>query len=260
MTTENKTEKKPKENKLDFDVKEMADNGLHLGHQTSKLHPKMSKYIVGIRNTIHIIDLEKTAEKLKEALIFISETYADGEKMLFVGTKPPIREEVKKAATECGSPYVNERWLGGIFTNFDVISKRIGEYKKLLEEKEKGNFDKMTKKEKAKAEKKFEKMKAKFDGIKEMAKIPSAVFVVGADREKTCIKEAKLRGVKVIAVADTNINPEEIDFPIPANDDSIASVRYILEKVVQAAKKGIKNEKREMAKKEKVESGNDDKK
>ena len=248
MTTEKKdkeqkekTTPKKKAIKLpSIDVKEMSENGLHLGHQTSKLHPKMSSYIVGIRNTIHIIDLEKTAEKLKEALEFIGELYANGEKMLFVGTKPPIKEEVKKAAIECQSPYVSERWLGGIFTNFEVIKKRIDQYKKLVEEKEKGEFEKMTKKEKAKTEEKLEKMRAKFEGIKDMTGLPEAVFVVGADNEKTCLKEAKLKGVKVIAITDTNINPDEIDVPIPANDDSLSSIRYILGKVIETIKNNKK--------------------
>lgn len=214
-----------------INVEEMAAAGLHFGHRTSKLNPKMLPFIFGTRNSVHIIDLEKTKEKLIEALKFIEELVKEKKTILFVGTKIQIRNLLKEVARECGLPYINERWLGGTFTNFSMIRKRV-EYLIDLEKKlAEGYFDHYTKKEKKEIEKKIENLKKKFEGLKTLEKIPEAIFVCDMVKEKLAVKEAKKKKVKVIAIADTNADPSLADYPIPANDDAISSVRYILERV-----------------------------
>jgi small subunit ribosomal protein S2 len=219
---------------IKLEIEEMAKAGLHFGHKTSKLHPKMLPYIFGARNNIHIIDLEKTKEKLKEALNFIQELIKEKKVILIVGTKIQLRELVKEFANQFNFPYINYRWLGGTFTNFNVIKKRIEYLKELEEKKEKGEFEKYTKKEKTILEKKLSKLKEKFDGIKKLEKLPDAVFILDMEKEKLAVKEAKKMGIKIIAISHTNADPTLADFPIPANDDAISSVKYILEKVKEA--------------------------
>jgi len=238
MTKEAKKEEKTKkENGLEISIEEMTKKGVHLGHKISRLHPKMEKYIFGIRNTVHIIDLKKTESNLKKALMFISDLFEKGGNMLLVGTKPPLRSLIERIAQECGIPYVSERWLGGIFTNFEVISKRAKTFKEFKEQKEKGEFEKFSKKERARKERKLMEMEKKFKGIQDLDKVPEAVFICDIQRDKNCLKEAKEKGVKVIAICDTNTDPSQIDYPIPANDDAITSVEYILEKVKEAINK-----------------------
>jgi len=220
-----------KENPFNLDVEEMARAGLHLGHKTSKVHPKMFPFIFGTRNTIHVIDLEKTKEKLEEALKFIQELVLQNKTILFVGTKPQIKDLVKQIATELGYPYVNERWLGGTFTNFEVIKKRAAHLKELEKKFQEGAFEKYTKKEKTEIEKKIKKLEKKFGGIKNMEKLPDAVFICDMVKDKLAVKEAIEKKVKIIAISDTNADPTLADYPIPANDDAISSVKYILEKV-----------------------------
>jgi small subunit ribosomal protein S2 len=219
---------------IKLEIEEMAKAGLHFGHKTSKLHPKMLPYIFGARNNIHIIDLEKTKEKLKEALNFIQELIKEKKVILIVGTKIQLRELVKEFANQFNFPYINYRWLGGTFTNFNVIKKRIEYLKELEEKKEKGEFEKYTKKEKMILEKKLSKLKEKFDGIKKLEKLPDAVFILDMEKEKLAVKEAKKMGIKIIAISHTNADPTLADFPIPANDDAISSIKYILEKVKEA--------------------------
>lgn len=236
-TTADKETKKSKKEDFGINVEEMAKTGMHLGHRTTKLHPKMQEYVVGIRNTVHIIDLKKTELCLKKALKFIAELCGQGGKIIFVSTKPPLRNLVKEAATELNIPYVVERWLGGTFTNFKVISQRAKHYKTLREQKERGEFEKLSKKERIRKEKDLERMEKKFEGIKDLEELPGAVFIFDIRKDKLCLKEAKEKGVKVVAICDTNVDPTLPDYPIPANDDAISSVRYILEKVKEAINK-----------------------
>lgn len=216
---------------IKLDTEEMAEKGLHFGHKTSKLNPKMLPFIFGVRNTIHIIDLEKTKEKFIEALKFIQQLVSEGKTILFVGTKISSREIVKNISTECNFPYVVYKWVGGTFTNFNVIRKRVEYLLDLEKKKEEGFFEKYTKKERAKIEKEIEKLEEKFGGIKNLEKLPDAIFVCDMVKDKLAIKEAREKGIKIIAIADTNADPTLADYPIPANDDAISSLNYILEKV-----------------------------
>ena len=215
----------------EIEIEEMAKAGLHFGHRTSKTHPKMKSFIYGMRNTIHVIDLEKTREKLIEALKFIEQLVKEKKTILFVGTKVPIRELVKKVAMETGFPYIVSRWIGGTFTNFQEIKKRV-EYLKELEKKRKeGELEKYTKRERMEIEEEIEKLNEKFGGIKNLEKLPDAIFVCDMVKDKLAVNEAKRKGVKIIAISDTNADPTLADYPIPANDDAISSVKYILERV-----------------------------
>ncbi len=218
---------------MDFKIsaEDMAEAGLHFGHQTSKTNPKMKQYIFGARNSIHIIDLEQTAEKLKEALKFIADIVSKGGILLFVGTKIQIKDLVKNTAIECGMPYISERWLGGTFTNFGTLSKRIEYFRELEKKRAGGELDKYTKKERSDFDKKINKLEMKFGGTKELAKLPDAIFICDMKKDEIALKEAKKKGIKVIGIAHTNVDPTLADYPVPANDDAIPSIKYILEKV-----------------------------
>jgi len=220
-----------KETKFNIDTNKMMEAGAHLGHQISKLHPKMKDYIFGVRNTIHIIDLEKTAVQLEKVLEFIKELIKKGGILLLIETKPPLRDLVKEIADDCGIPYVNERWLGGTFTNFKIILERIKWFRELERRKKEGELEKYTKKERVQFDKELKNLEIKFGGIKNLEKIPEAVFICDVKRNILAIKEAKTKGVKVIAIADTNVDPNLADYPICSNDGAVSSVRYILEKV-----------------------------
>ena len=226
-------EAKTKTKKTDFklDVEKMAQSGLHFGHKISKIHPKMKPFIYGIRNSVHILDLEKTKEKFEEALKFIQELVKENKALLLVGTKIQIKDMVKDVARECSLPYVNERWLGGTFTNFETIKKRVDYFKDLERKKSAGELEKYTKKERAKIDQELKNLEINFGGIKELSKLPDAIFVVDMKKDFLAVKEAKKKGVKVIGIADTNIDPELADYPILANDDAVSSVKYILEKI-----------------------------
>jgi len=224
-------EKIPENKNSQLDTEEMARAGLHFGHGTSRINPKMEPYIYGVRNTVYIINLEKTKEKLEEALKFISGLAAEGKNMLIVGTKVQVKELVKETAKECGLPYVSERWLGGTFSNFEIIRKRIEYFKNLEKKKTEGELEKYTKKEKSQFDKEIKNLEIKFGGIKEMAKLPEAVLVLDMKKDELVVREAKMKGIKVIGIADTNIDPTLADYPIPANDDAMSSVKYILDKV-----------------------------
>ena len=218
---------------------EMQTAGLHFGHRVSRLHPKMKPYVSGIKNNVHILDLEKTAKEFAKALTFISNTIADNKTILFVGTKIQIRESVKSTAQACQMPFVVERWLGGTFTNFETISKRVQYYKDLENKKLTGELEKYTKKERLMFDRELESLKKKFEGIKHMVKLPEVVFILDIKKDTTCVREAERKGIKIVGVVDTNIDPTPVDYPIPANDDAISSIKYILEKVsetIQSAK------------------------
>ena len=217
----------------DFNInpEEMAQVGLQFGHRTSRINPKMKPYIYGVRNSVHLIDLEKTAQNLKEALKFIQKIISEDKILLLIGTKIQIKDLVKNIAKDCNLPYINERWLGGTFTNFKTIKKRIEYFKELEERKEKGELAKYTKKERADMDKELKNLEIKFGGIKELKGLPDAIFVLDMKKDALAVNEAIKKGVIVIGIADTNIDPTLADYPIPANDDAISSVKYILEKM-----------------------------
>lgn len=214
-----------------LDVEEMAKKGLHFGHRTSRFHPKMKPYIFGVRNAVHIIELKKTNEKFKEALNFIQKIISEGKILLLVGTKIQAKELTKEIAKECNLPYVTERWLGGTFTNFETLKKRIEYFKDLENKKKEGKLEKYTKKEIAKIDKELKKLELKFGGIKNLTRLPDAILVLDMKKDVLAIKEARIKKIKVIGVSDTNIDPTLADYPIPANDDAVSSIKYILEKV-----------------------------
>lgn len=225
---------KTKKADIKLDSEEMVQVGLHFGHRSSRVHPKMKPYLYGVRNGVHIIDLEKTIEKLKEALKFIQELISEGKVLLLIGTKIQIKDLVKTVAKDCSLPYVSERWLGGTFTNFEIIKKRIEYFKDLERKKKEGELEKYTKKERAKIDRELRNLQIKFGGIKNLTQLPDAIFVLDMKEDALAIKEARMMGIKVIGIADTNVDPTLVDYPIPANDDALSSVRYILEKVKEA--------------------------
>jgi len=222
---------------LKLDTEEMARAGLHFGHRTSRVHPKMMPYLAGVKNTIHIIDLEKTKEKLAEALKFIQQLISENKILLIVGTKVQVKDLVKSMAQELALPCVTERWLGGTFTNFEIIKKRIEYFKDLEIKKKEGELEKYTKKERAKIDQELRDLEIKFGGIKDLERLPDAILVLDMKKDDLAVKEARMKGIKVIAISHSNTDPTLADYPIPANDDAISSVKYILEKVAEVMKK-----------------------
>jgi small subunit ribosomal protein S2 len=218
---------------IKISIDEMTDAGVNFGHKVSKLHPKMKQYVSGIKNNVHTFDLDKTALELQKALNFVSKLVSEGKQIIFVGTKIQLKGIVKSAAEECGVPYVTERWLGGTFTNFETISKRVAYYKELETKKQTGELEKYTKKERSMFDKELTILKTKFEGIKNMVKLPDAVFIFDLSKDDICAKEAIIKKIKIVGIADSNVNPEIADYAIPANDDAISSVSYILEKVTE---------------------------
>ncbi len=229
----NDEEKQDKKSKNDFglDIEEMKKAGVHFGHQVSRLNPKMKPYLINSKNTIHFFDLEKTVEKFEQALEFIQELAKENKVLLLVGTKIQVKDLVKDFGKQVGNPYISERWLGGTLTNFSVILKRIEHYKSLEQQKESGELEKYTKKERIKIEKEFQKLKTKFEGLKNLKQLPDAVLVLDIKKDILPVKEAKIKGIKVIGICDTNTDLNLVDYPILANDDAISSVKYILDKI-----------------------------
>ena len=242
-----KKEKEPKESDFKLDAEEMAKAGVHFGHKTSNVHPKMQPYLFGSRSGVHIIDLDKTKYEFTKALEFVGDLVAEAKVLLLVGSKVQTKDLTEKTAKECGLPYVSERWLGGTFTNFSSIAKRIEYYKNLERQKKEGDWEKYTKKEKAKLEKNLERLKIKFEGIRNLNRLPDAVFVCDMKKDELAIKEAKDKRIKIIAVADTNVNPGDADYPIPANDDAFSSLEYLLGKLKEVV---LKNKPKEEKPKE----------
>ena len=231
------TKKKVKKADFKIDPEQMAQAGLHFGHRTFRIHPKMKPYLFAVRNGVHLIDLEKTAEKFKEALEFIQNLISEEKVLLLVGTKIQIKASVRQAAIDCGLPYVTERWLGGTFTNFPVFKKRIEYFKELERKKKEGELEKYTKKERADIDKKLAKLETKFGGIKNLEKLPDAVFVLDMKKDELAVSESKAKGIKIVGVSDTNIDPTLADYPIPANDDAVSSLNFILEKLKEVVLK-----------------------
>ena len=228
-------EKKQKDtkDKYGISIDEMAQLGVAFGHRASKRHPKMEPYILGVKGSEHIniIDLEKTKEMLEKALDYLSEIAKEGKTILFVGTKPSIRNLVKETAQECKMPFVIHRWIGGTLTNFNVIRKRVEYYIELRRKMQEGELKKYTKKEQLEFQREINDLEEKFGGLEHLTKLPDALFIVDMWKEKLAVKEAKKKNIPVVAIADTNVDPTLADYPIPANDDAISSVKYILEKV-----------------------------
>lgn len=224
--------------KLEIDLEQMFKSGVHFGHHKSRKNPKAEEYIFGVRGGINIIDLQKTAEGLSKAMGFISEVAARGEEILFVGTKKQAKRLVGEAAKKCEMPYVNERWLGGTFTNFSIISQRTKYLREGQEKKEKGEYAKYTKFEQMKISEELNRLETKMGGIKNMTKLPGAIFVTGVIEDNLAIKEAKFCKVPIVALVDSNVSPEGIDYPVPANEDAVSSLRLMLSYVVKAVLDG----------------------
>lgn len=217
---------------------EMLQAGVHFGHQKSKWHPKMKKFIFGDRQGIHIIDLEKTQKALEKACAFAKQTASRGGVILFVGTKKQAVDYVAKAAESCGMPYVNKRWLGGTLTNYVNMAHLLRGYKDLKRKVEKGELGKYTKFEQQKFGEQVAGYDEKIGGLINMTRIPDAIFIMDIRKDKTALEEATRRGVKVIAVCDTNVNPSDVQFPIPANDDAIKSIELMANTMAAAIKEG----------------------
>ena len=215
-------------------MKQLLEAGVHFGHQTRRWNPKMAPYIFTERNGIHIIDLQKSVVKVDEAYKAVSEIAAQGGTILFVGTKKQAQDAVKTEAERCGMYYVNERWLGGMLTNFKTIQSRIDRLRAIETMAEDGTFDVLPKKEVALIKKEWEKLEANIGGIKEMKVLPDAIFVVDPKKEKICVKEAHNLGITLFGIADTNADPEELDYVIPGNDDAIRAIKLIVGKMADA--------------------------
>ncbi len=219
-------------------MKALLESGVHFGHQTRRWNPKMSKFIFTARNGIHIIDLQKTMQRIKLAYSSMKEVAENGGKILFVGTKKQAQSAIVEYAEKCEMFYVSERWLGGLLTNFKTVSNSIQRLKELEAMQQNDNWDAETKKEKLDLQRELEKKDKVFSGIKNMSKLPDALFVIDPKREAIAVNEAKKLGIPIFAVVDTNCNPDEIDFPIPGNDDAIRAIALFLDTMARAINEG----------------------
>ena len=208
-------------------MKQLLEAGVHFGHQTRRWNPKMARYIFTERNGIYIIDLQKNVKNLEEAYMFVRDVAANGDNVLFVGTKKQAGESIKEEAERAGAHYVNARWLGGMMTNFKTIRRRIQRLEQLRKMQEDGTFDRLPKKEVGKLELEIEKLEKYLGGIKTMDKLPGALFIVDPRKERIAVAEAKKLGIPLVAIVDTNCDPDEIDYVIPGNDDAIRAVKLI---------------------------------
>ena len=215
-------------------MKQLLEAGVHFGHQTRRWNPKMAEYIYTERNGIYIIDLQKSVGKVDEAYNAVKDIVANGGTILFVGTKKQAQDSIRTEAERCGMYYVNERWLGGMLTNFKTIQTRIKRLKEIETMSEDGTFDVLPKKEVIGLKKEWDKLEKNLGGIKEMKKLPDAIFVVDPKKERICIQEAHTLGIPLIGIADTNCDPEELDYVIPGNDDAIRAVKLIVSKMADA--------------------------
>ena len=231
-------------------MKQLLEAGVHFGHQTRRWDPRMAEYIFQARNGIHIIDLQKASKKIDEAYEFIKEQVEEGKTVLFVGTKKQAQECMKEAAVKSGMYYVDQRWLGGMLTNFDTIQKRIQRLKDLEKMEQDGTFDVLPKKEVILLKKEMEKLEKNLGGIKEMDKLPGVIFLVDPKKERIAILEAKKLNIPVVGIVDTNCNPQELDYPIPGNDDAIRSVSLIADVMANAIIEGKQGESFETAESE----------
>lgn len=217
---------------------DMLKAGMHFGHQKSRWHPKMKPYIFGVRNGVHILDLERTSQELAKALEYATNMAANGKTILFVGTKRQAQAIVKAAAQECGMPFLTERWIGGLLTNFDEAKRRLKKYKSLKNQIETGEIEKYTKKEQIDIKKSVEKMDKYLSGLVTVEKMPDALFIVDMRVSKTAVAEAERTNVPIIAICDTNVNPEQASVVIPANDDAVNSIKIVSNLMAEAIKEG----------------------
>ena len=223
-------------------MKQLLEAGVHFGHQTRRWDPRMAEYIFQARNGIHIIDLQKASKKIDEAYEFIKEQVEEGKTVLFVGTKKQAQECMKDAAIKSGMYYIDQRWLGGMLTNFDTIQKRIKRLKDLETMEQDGTFDVLPKKEVIILKKEMEKLEKNLGGIKDMDKLPGVIFLVDPKKERIAILEAKKLNIPVVGLVDTNCSPEDVDYPIPGNDDAIRSVKLIAQVMANAVIEGRQGE------------------
>jgi small subunit ribosomal protein S2 len=224
----------------EISLEQMLQAGVHFGHQTKYWNPKMDQHIFGVRNKIHIINLEHTVEMIKPAMKFIESVAAKNNKILFVGTKRTATDIVKNEAIRCSMPYVNERWLGGMLTNYKTIRSSITRLENLLRQKEDGTFAKLTKKEGLKIQRDIDRLEKSIGGVTEMGGLPDALFIIDVKRESIAVSEASKMGIPIVGIVDSNSNPEGIDYVIPGNDDSIRSIALFTEAVADACMKGSK--------------------
>lgn len=223
-------------------MKQLLEAGVHFGHQTRRWDPRMAEYIFQARNGIHIIDLQKASKKIDEAYAFIKEQSEEGKTILFVGTKKQAQECMKEAAQRCGMYYVDQRWLGGMLTNFDTIRARVQRLKELETMEQDGTFEVLPKKEVINLKKEMEKLETNLGGIKEMERVPDVIFLVDPKKERIAILEARRLNIPTVGIVDTNCNPEDLDYPIPANDDAIRAVKLIADVMANAVIEGKQGE------------------
>ncbi|NSW92956.1 MAG: 30S ribosomal protein S2 [Firmicutes bacterium] len=223
-------------------MKQLLEAGVHFGHQTRRWNPKMAEYIFTERNGIYIIDLQKTVKKIEEAYLFIRETAMNGEDILFVGTKKQAQDSIKEEAERAGQFYVNVRWLGGMLTNFKTIRGRVDRLNELIEMEQEGIFEVLPKKEVIKLRGEMERLEKYLGGIKEMKRLPGAVFIVDPRKERIAVLEARKLGIPIVAIVDTNCDPDEIDYVIPGNDDAIRAIKLIAGKMADAVIEGKQGE------------------
>ena len=219
-------------------MKQLLEAGVHFGHQTRRWNPKMQQFIFMDRNGIHIIDLQQTVTRLNEAYKFVEQVVADGGTLLFVGTKKQAQEAVAEEAKRCGMYYVNQRWLGGMLTNFKTIQSRINYLRDLEARRDRGDFERLPKKEVQNMQDEITRLERILGGIKDMRRLPTAVFIIDTRKERTAVMEARRLEIPIVALADTNCDPDEMDYPIPANDDAIRAVRLLCAKIADAAVEG----------------------
>jgi len=231
-------------------MKTLLEAGVHFGHQTRRWDPKMRPFIFTERNGIHIIDLQQTVGRLTEAMTFVRELAAGGGVLLFVGTKKQAQETIEQEATRCGMPYVNQRWMGGMLTNFQTIQSRIRRLAELEAARERGEFERRPKKEASELEEEIERLNKLLGGMKNLVRLPDAVFIVDPNREAIAVAEARRLELPLVAMVDTNCNPDVIDYPIPANDDAIRAIRLLTGKIADAVLEGIQRREAELSKAE----------
>jgi len=224
---------------VDEMIKRLLEAGVHFGHQRKRWNPKMARYIFGEKNGIYIIDLEKTAEKLKEACEFLKNTASNGGRILFVGTKKQAQETIRSSAERCGMFYVDRRWLGGMMTNFATIKKSVARYSEIQKIKETGVVDNLKKKEISQLTKEASKLEKSLGGVLEMKRLPDALFIIDVKNEDLAVKEAKKLSIPMVAVIDTNSDPDPIDYPIPANDDALKSIELMALLISDAILEGV---------------------
>lgn len=219
-------------------IKQLLEAGAHFGHQTSRWNPSMKRYIFTKRNNIHIIDLEQTSAMLDAACEYVKQIAAEGGHILFVGTKKQAQDAIEEEAKRCGMYYVNQRWIGGTLTNFSTIQDRIDYLVRLEDQQSRGEFSRLPKKEALKLTEKIEKLNRQMGGFKEMVNLPTVMFVIDSIKEKIALAEARRVGIPIVGIADTNSNPSDLDYPIPANDDAIRAIKLVCNKIAEAIIEG----------------------